>query len=512
MKGLSLYITALAVFLAPCIHAQSKENPDTAKANTKTLLMSGFRNTTGLHIYDGSAAANLYRYKASYTEIGASYEMRDENRAILPQLGDRTDAGKFEAASWIRLDGRSAVYANVEYANGNSRNILWNSSSDFLLLYPYVTADTVGGNLAMEKYMFSGGYSRRDGRFSYGLNGSYRALHEYRQTDPRPRNITSDLKVSASAGYSIGGYLIEASADYRIYRQISNVSFYNPGGANTSEIPMTGLGTYYERFSGSGAYLGTYHRGSGYRISAGLIPEDGTGWLCNAGYGNMKVDRLLSNQNDVPITSISITEISFYTAYKTSEWGIYAQATISGRIGSEMVIDNGASDIYNVLGSMEMYGNNHIFLGAGAYMQRESGMFLWSIALHTGIETARAVYVYPERQMKYGHINIQVPASVSFIRKSWLFSFRGGLMAEIGCERSLRIDPACEEAAMSEMVREVFESLSCSAYGVSLTARVQRSIGGKKKMAIFADADYRITVFDTGRIYNGLQIKLGICF
>ena len=166
---------------------------DTVDVNEKTFMLSGPGAVFGKGIYEASPAASLYRYGVSYTEIGASYRMRDENEALLMQLGDRFDAGAFTADSWLRLDSASAAFASVEYVNGRTAGVLWNSSSDFLLLYPYVTADTVGGSLSYEKYFFSGGYSRRDGVVSYGVYGSYRALHEYRWIDPRPRNLSSDF-------------------------------------------------------------------------------------------------------------------------------------------------------------------------------------------------------------------------------------------------------------------------------------------------------------------------------
>ena len=138
---------------------------DTVDVNEKTFMLSGPGAVFGKGIYEASPAASLYRYGVSYTEIGASYRMRDENEALLMQLGDRFDAGAFTADSWLRLDSASAAFASVEYVNGRTAGVLWNSSSDFLLLYPYVTADTVGAAFRMKNI-----FSPEDIRAATGLS------------------------------------------------------------------------------------------------------------------------------------------------------------------------------------------------------------------------------------------------------------------------------------------------------------------------------------------------------
>ena len=53
--------------------------------------------------------------------------------------------GGFYAESYRRLSERSAAWADARYVRGNRRNVCWNSTADYLLLYPCITADSAGG-------------------------------------------------------------------------------------------------------------------------------------------------------------------------------------------------------------------------------------------------------------------------------------------------------------------------------------------------------------------------------
>ena len=110
---------------------------------------------------------------------------------------------------------------------GNRRNVRWNSTADYLLLYPYIVADSVGGDLTTEEYAFGGGYARRIGRFDIALRGDYRAAQEYRQVDPRPHNVVSDFTVRLGAGMELGRSVLILDLRGRLYKQNSRISFFN---------------------------------------------------------------------------------------------------------------------------------------------------------------------------------------------------------------------------------------------------------------------------------------------
>ena len=165
-----------------------------------------------------SAAAYLFGPDATYTGAAASWNYAKDPAPLVREEGRGLSEGQLNIGTLVRLDSLSAVRGKVRYVNGVKRDVLWNSSSDCSTVYPYVMADTVGGDLRKEEYAFSGGYTARRGRFHWGVEGAYRALHEYRQADPRPRNIVSDLSVTGSAGWRpVPGYVLDATLGYRRY-------------------------------------------------------------------------------------------------------------------------------------------------------------------------------------------------------------------------------------------------------------------------------------------------------
>ena len=90
----------------------------------------------------------------SGTAVQAGYNWSKEKNAVMTQNGDGLSLGEFRATSLKMLDRGDAVEGGVSYQRGVKKNVLWNTTSDFELLYPYVMADTVGGNLQTEQYSF----------------------------------------------------------------------------------------------------------------------------------------------------------------------------------------------------------------------------------------------------------------------------------------------------------------------------------------------------------------------
>ena len=117
----------------------------------------------------------LYRSEQSLSQISLRIDLRREQEALLQPLGDGAFDGGFYAESYRRLSERSATWADARYVRGNRRNVCWNSTADYLLLYPCITADSAGGNLSTEEYAFGGGYVHRVGRFDLAIRGDFRA-------------------------------------------------------------------------------------------------------------------------------------------------------------------------------------------------------------------------------------------------------------------------------------------------------------------------------------------------
>ncbi|MCD8317749.1 MAG: hypothetical protein LUC45_02320 [Paraprevotella sp.] len=126
--------------------------------------------------------------------------------------------GLIEADSYLRLSPSTTVWGEASYRNGKRRAVKWNSTADYLLLYPYVMADSVGGDLTCEQYTFDGGWAWQNGRFAIGAEVSFRAEHEYRTIDPRPRSIVTELNALVGASYRWKSYTWGVTAGGQFYK------------------------------------------------------------------------------------------------------------------------------------------------------------------------------------------------------------------------------------------------------------------------------------------------------
>ena len=125
-------------------------------------------------------ATQYYQHCTSLTRISLNGVYGKEDEAALLQAGDGYLKGAADVSSWIKLSDRTRLWGNARYTTGKETGVVWNETADFELLYPYVMADSIGGDLSLQEYAFTGGYSGRAGKFTWGIEGSYRAALEYR--------------------------------------------------------------------------------------------------------------------------------------------------------------------------------------------------------------------------------------------------------------------------------------------------------------------------------------------
>lgn len=126
-------------------------------------------------------ALQYYHYEYSYTELSLTGNYRKADRAQIMQEGNGWKGFHIQARSWNKLNNNSCVWGEALYQNGRTANVRWNETSDFQTVYPYIMADTIGGDLQSETYRFQGGYARDHRHFTWGAVLAYKAIMEYRK-------------------------------------------------------------------------------------------------------------------------------------------------------------------------------------------------------------------------------------------------------------------------------------------------------------------------------------------
>lgn len=515
-QGITIFLlTATMLFIGKgngiCAAPAGQESGEDIQSRSQKSL-SDLENAADF-AFGRSAALSWFRRNYSYTELNGKMEWRDEQDAYEPAAGEGNLQGSFNVDSYLRMGEKPVVFGGAEYVTGEKKNVCWNSTSDYRLLYPYLLADSIGGNLRHEQYRFYGGYARVDGRFTYGLTASYRALQEYRQTDPRPRNITGDISADISAGYLFGRYAAGLSAGVRIYKQQQSVEFYDANGANTSELHFTGLGTYYSRYSGT-TYTSVRYRGSGWNASLAVVPKNGEGWYAMAGYVYMKTDHRLAMINMATLTSLETRDASIGIAWRKSSerfgWALSATGRYEHRSGDENIMGSGSSPDHHPLQGQPMYKSDAGEFDIEAILEWKVRNGTWNLRPHAGICFDLEKYAYPERSMELSYASAGIATKYLRHNGKWLWSIgaAGDFSANTGGK--FNIPQKQTDERIYAYISHLYSRHSENAAIIELDMRVQRKIS--ENMAVFLSAREYVRLFEKGWKENLMQVAIGICF
>ena len=146
-----LLITACCCLLLSPARAQDRDTTATAEHRNgwTNILGNALHNPAFMHA----------AYTTSLSEMYLSMSYGQASRPLQAEEGDGHTLGNIAVSSYLKLSPNTTVWGGASYQTGRKRNIRFNSTSDYDQLYPYVMADTIGGDLQNEQYAFSGGYT-----------------------------------------------------------------------------------------------------------------------------------------------------------------------------------------------------------------------------------------------------------------------------------------------------------------------------------------------------------------
>ena len=461
---------------------------------------SEMRQRSLVQMAENTPSAALLSHFDSFTSAEASADGHSERKPLLREEGDGHIEGRLDIATLIRTDSLSTVSGNVKYSNGIRRGVLWNSSSDYRLIYPYAVADSVGGYLRNELYSFTGGYAFRRGLWHFGLSGSYRALQEWRETDPRPRNIVSDLTASASAGKRVGGgYIIDFSASYRRYSQSNDVEFYNPRGANSSVFHLTGLGSHYARFAGTNSST-TYTRyaGNGAGFAVNLLPVSQKGWYASLAYDMLDIIHYLPSQNESPYQESVSRKVSLKGERVAGSWKAGAYAKAGFRNGLEYVLDNGSAGLVQTLMRFAMFSAVDYEAGLDAALLAGG----WRFDANAAFKGFHAQHNYPGRLLQTSGINASAGATRTLRSRLWFISAQLGAKAYVPFGAEMILPEQYTMPALMDHYETRLQRLQTMVFGADAGLHAERQV--TRGMSAFVSAGiyydsiqsaiYRVTI------------------
>lgn len=394
MKRIRLLYITIGVVCANLAFAQ-----DSARFERATIMNLPYQTAWQNPAIYGSA------FQFTQNELKLTGDYSHASAPLLLEKGDGHSAIEAKTTAYIRLSNHTTVWGKASYTTKRTNNIRWNSTSDYDLLAPYVLADTVGGNTLGERYMFSGGYSTSIGKWYVGAEMLFRAEQEWRKRDPRMRGIVSDLTVKLGTTYKVtDNYQIGAALSGNIYKQSNDVDLYNEQGGAAQYI-MTGLGTYYKRFSGFASDIN--FKGSGATLLLSVLPITQHGFYGNIMFESNRYKRISNEYNSLPLTTLYNNNVAATMGFRNkgtkSLWTTFIHYAFDCQHGDEHIAGNAIAGVYPVLADLTMYKQYRTTTYVGAMFTALSRN-QWSIGTKFGYISNRSKYVYPSRRLDFSHL------------------------------------------------------------------------------------------------------------
>ena len=462
-------------------------------------------------------AVMQFKRDYSLSEVRVGYTSRNENQAVDVQQGDKDYTLAFDACTYMK-HRNSTLWSEAYYNNGRIKGINWNETSEPQVVQPYVLADSVGGNMNVERYSFMGGWANYNGRWAVGASLGYTAGLYYRNVDPRPRNVTACLDAQVGIGYNVwNGYVIAASLNYRKYKQTNNVAFYSELGSDKI-FHLVGFANDYSRFAGTG--IQTYYNGNRLGATLNFQPSGGSGFSASVNASRFSFNNIITQLNKLPMAHVTHNQLQAEVGWIGANWGVRAHVGASRRVGTENIFGDPAGSVYAQIGALDMYHQNRFEAGIAGVWEKN----WWT----TSSTTCMGLAVCPK--IEYSHLNeiYSDPASLRQINEmnyslklkfTTLLSWRTHLALVLGVNHaeptktSLDFDSGevkPELAGLERVVRSTFEYMSSGRTSFNTSASVTVAIN--KKYALRGKAGWQRTAYVMSTHRNELDFSLSFLF
>lgn len=392
-------IFALATLAALSVSATSTDAKPDAVAAWVGDSVPALYATSG-----DNPALRSFAHPYGLTILGIDYGTMRRDSIIAPQLGRGFDQYGVGASTYTRVGTDMVLEGHASYHRGTARKVVWNETADLYMVYPYMAADSVGGDIQNEIYDFGGSYSDRRGRLLWGGSLDYTAGLHWRSRDPRPRNVTANLRARAGIAWALSPKAVAGfAARYTRYKQTSSIKFESEMGQDKI-YHLTGLGTQYQRFAGIG--LSTHYNADLWGVSFDLRPDSigGTGPSASFSYDGMDMKVLLIDLNKLPMAKITSYALDARAGYGwrrgSGTWSVMAFASTSLRKGTENIFGDPASGIYPQIGSLSMYRHRLCNIGAEMlWVMQRGSLSVFSARLTSQYQRSMQLYISPRQKM-----------------------------------------------------------------------------------------------------------------
>ena len=219
---------------------------------------------------------------------------------------------------------------------------------------------------------------------------------------------------------------------------------------------MTGLGSYYTRYSLNSESFNIGYDGKGCLLAAQLMPRHAKGWYARAAFESLTTERLNKSNNTVPITRLKTRQATLSAAYRSARWSLRAGGGYELRRSIEMIADRTGHSV--IVDEQAMYKNRIWHADAEATVEWRRGTVNYMLSPRAEWRQSTATYAYPARRMRLAQFCGAVRGSAEWLRPQWRVKATAG----IGCY----VSPD-EEVSLSNVLNNISEYLTYTAARLS---------------------------------------------
>ena len=467
------------------------------------------------------------QYATSLSSVETLFSSR--RGAGISPLAEGASRSQFQinCTSLFHLDSLSSVWGRATYISASSQNVQGRETAHYPLTAPYTSIDTIGGFLDGECYTFSGGYSHAfPTRWRWGIEGGYEAYQESRDRDPRVLNTSGDLTIKTGLSYKFPSYYLGLSLSGRIYKQVHQMSFMNPLGAQFV-FNLLGFDEYSLRFLGNAEAKA--FNAYGYGVEGDLLPvekKQGQQFFATAKYHYLGMEFTLKNRNELRLSYLRQHRLNLTVSYlSTTPWGVWALSNrfdLERRFGDESVYGMQEGISYPLL-SVESKNYRSLYLrddleGVFSFQSRRA---LWELLPSVRFELFQQERKSSGALEQYSHLT---PGVSLRCRHAIDRQLRFALRAQVGLEHrfSLRDALLFGPLPVDEFYHPFTKKLRSLAemnhkIQVMNQAHIKTSLGGEyllpsRQASLYAQTSAALCSVSRRVTLYKLQVSLGLLF
>lgn len=187
------------------------------------------------------------------------------------------------------------------YERGKRMNTAWSDVAYASEFYPYLVADSIGGDYRHERYLLGGAFQIQHRKHHGAFRMDYDGSVHWRSSDPRPKNTVSNMGLTLGYMYNANFGLVGAALSYESRKQHVDIRIEEDKRKDRF-YQLLGMGLFDHRYSTVESSFSRYYTGNGIKAELSFAQQIGKGWYARVQFEN---SRMNVEENDTRISAFS---------------------------------------------------------------------------------------------------------------------------------------------------------------------------------------------------------------